>query len=163
MPFTLTPEIIFFTLVGVGFLSILNLVWLFINTHKIKQLLGGTDAKNIQEGMVIIRNELNQLKTFRTEIERYLKTVEMRLKRSIQSIETVRFNPFKGTGGGGNQSFSTSFLDERGDGVVVSGLYSRDRVSVFSKAVKSYTSTFELTDEEQEVIESAKKKISSRE
>ncbi len=162
MPLSLTPEIIFFTLIGVGLLGILNLVWLFINTHKIKQLLGGTDAKNIQEGQIIIRNELNQLKAFRTEIEQYLKTVELRLKRSVQSIETVRFNPFKGTGAGGNQSFSTSFIDEKGDGVVVSGLYSRDRVSVFSKAVRGYTSTFELTDEEMEVIERAKKKISSR-
>ena len=83
--------------------------------------------------------QLNQLKTFRTEIERYLKTVEMRLKRSIQSIETVRLTHSKAqvVVVVGIKSFSTSFLDERGDGVVVSGLYSRDRVSVFNKVVKA--------------------------
>lgn len=157
-----SPEILFFTMIGVGLLGLLNLGWLFYLTNKISKLLGGTNAKDIQEGQVIIRGELNQLKAFRAEIEKYLQTVEMRLKRSIQSVESVRFNPFKGTGGGGNQSFSTSFINEKGDGVVVSGLYSRDRVSVFSKAVKGYTSTFELTEEEMEVIENAKKKISSR-
>ncbi len=163
MPLTLSPEIMFFALMGVGLISILNLVWLFIHTNKIKTLLGGTNAKDIQEGLTIIRKELNDLKAFRTELEKYLESAEKRLKRSIQSVETIRFNPFKGTGSGGNQSFSTAFSNEKGDGVVVSGFYSRDRVSVFSKPIKGYTSTFELTEEETEVIENAKKKIGSRE
>ncbi|HLP43947.1 MAG TPA: DUF4446 family protein [Candidatus Nanoarchaeia archaeon] len=161
LPFS--PHILVYALIIVAGLTLINLIWLVFLANKIKTLLGGTNAKDIQEGLSIIRSEINKLKAFRTEIEKYLETVEFRLKRSVQSVESIRFNPFKGTGSGGNQSFSTAFIDENGDGVVVSGLYSRDRVSVFSKAVKGYTSTFELTEEETEVIENSKKKISSRE
>jgi hypothetical protein len=66
-------------------------------------------------------------------MEEYLTTVEKRLKKSIQGVETVRFNPFKGTGAGGNQSFSTAFVNEKGDGVVLTSMYARDRISMFAK------------------------------
>lgn len=159
---TLSNETIFWVLVVVTIIALADGVVLFFLFHKIKQLLGGTSAKDIESSLVLIRKEIDGLKTFRIDVERYLKTVEFRLKRSVQSIETIRFNPFKGTGDGGNQSFTTALVDERGDGVVVSGLYSRDRISVFSKPLKAYKSEFELTEEENEVLESSKKKITSR-
>jgi hypothetical protein len=71
----------------------------------------------------------------------------------------LRFNPFKGTGDGGNQSFSTAFVSEKGDGAIISSLYSRDRVSIFCKPLASFESSFELTDEEKEVLEAAKVKL----
>ncbi|NIT70429.1 DUF4446 family protein, partial [candidate division KSB1 bacterium] len=58
-------------------------------------------------------------------------------------VGTVRFNPFKGTGGG--QSFAAAFLSEHGNGVVISTLYSRERVSVFAKPIQSFASEYELT------------------
>ena len=85
--------------------------------------------------------------------------MENRLQRSIQAVETIRFNPFKGTGEGGNQSFATSFLSENGDGVVISSMYSRDRVSVFSKPLAKFVSSFELMEEEKEVIANSKNQL----
>jgi hypothetical protein len=77
----------------------------------------------------------------------------------VQAVETIRFNPFKGIGEGGSQSFSTSFLSESGKGVVISSLYSRDRVSVFSKPLDKFESTFELTPEEKDVILNSKNSL----
>ncbi len=162
MPFTLTTETIFWALVGACVLAVANTVWLILLGRKIRQLLGGTQAKNIQEALVLHKTELDKFNTFKNTINKYLETVEMRLKRSVQGVETIRFNPFKGTGDGGNQSFSTAFIDESGNGVVVSGLYSRERVSIFSKSVKNYKSEFELSEEEQAVIENVHKKLSHR-
>jgi len=160
MPFSLSIETVFVLSVAVAVIALLNFFWLFFLNQKIKQLLGGTSATDIQGGLVLIRKELETLKTFRFELEKYLETVETRLKRSVQSVETVRFNPFKGTGDGGNQSFSTSIVDETGNGVVISSLYSRERVSIFSKAVKNFTSEIELTEEEKSVVQSAQRKLS---
>ena len=162
MPFTPTIEIVFWVAVAVAILAVIDSLWLVFMAQKIKRLLGGTQAKDIQEALVLIRKELEKLKSFRGEVDKYLETVEIRLKRSVQSVETVRFNPFKGTGDGGNQSFSTAFIDEDGNGVVVSGLYSRERVSIFSKAVKNFNSDFELTDEERGVIGNSQKKLLNR-
>lgn len=152
-----------FIIVGViGILAIFNTVWLIIVARKINRLLIGTNAENLEEAGALVRKEIDDLKKFRKESEVYFENVENRLQRSIQSVETIRFNPFKGTGDGGNQSFSTAFIDERGNGAVLSSLYSRERVSVFGKPVQKFTSEFELTEEEKEVIESTQKKLSRR-
>lgn len=158
----LTVQNLVLAIAVVAFLVIIDAFWLFFLTRKLRRLLGGSQAKDIYESQVLIRQELEDLKKFRTELELYLEGVESRLRRSIQSVETVRFNPFKGTGDGGNQSFSTAFISEKGDGVVVSGLYSRERVSVFSKPVHNFASEIALTEEEQEVVKNSRKKVSGK-
>jgi hypothetical protein len=100
------------------------------------------------------------LEHFKNEVETYLATVESRLRRSTQAVHTVRFNPFAGTtGSGGNQSFATAFLDQHGNGVVISSLYARERMSVFAKPIKNGASEFELSDEERKAVLEALKMV----
>ncbi len=129
---------------------------------RIKNLLGGTNAKNIEEGMNALRSELKAMQTFSEQASAHFQNIEKRLRKSIQSVETVRFNPFKGTGAGGNQSFSTSFTNEHGDGVVISSLHSRERVSIFSKPLKEFGSEYEMSDEEKDVVGKAKTELKQK-
>lgn len=124
--------------------------------NKLKKFLIGKSSGNLDESIESVNASLKELNSFRTELEAYLATVEKRLKKSVQAIHTVRFNPFKGTGSGSNQSFSTTFLNEEKDGVIISSLYSREHVSVYSKPVKKGASEYELSDEEKEGLETAK-------
>lgn len=128
---------------------------------KINNLLGGTNAKSIEDAMSTLREELKAMQVFSEKASNHFQHIEKRLRKSIQSVETVRFNPFKGTGAGGNQSFSTSFVNEHGDGVVISTLHSRERISVFSKPLKHFASEFEMSDEEKEVVNKAKEQVKS--
>src|SRR3989344_4262435 len=150
------PQFITYGLVTCIVILVGSVVYLEIKMHR---LLRGKDAKSLEDSIVSAHQNLEKLNDFQKESTRYFINVEKRLNRSIQAVETIRFNPFKGTGEGGNQSFSTSFLNENGDGVVVSSLYSRDRVSVFSKPLIKFESNFELTDEEKEVVTGAKKNL----
>ncbi len=136
--------------------SVVLLVMVIVMFMKLKKFLVGIDSKHISDSLGFVSTNIDDLQAFKKELELYLATVEKRLKKSVQSVHTVRFNPFKGNGGGGNQSFATAFLTEDGDGVVVSSLYSREHVSVFSKPVKGHSSEYELSDEEREAIEKAK-------
>ena len=52
-------------------------------------------------------------------------------------------------------AFPTAFLNEDGHGVVMSSLYSREHVSVFSKPIKNGSSEYELSVEEKEAVENA--------
>ena len=47
-------------------------------------------------------------------------------------------------------------VNEDGDGVVFSSLYSRERMSVFAKPIKNGKSEYELTSEEKNVLDKAK-------
>ncbi len=141
--------------------SLVLLIWIITIESRFRKILGRTGKNTLIDALDKIHQEMRERKQFEKEMLEYLKTVEKRVRRSIQSIETIRFNPFKGTGSGGNQSFSTAFLNEDGNGVVFSSLYSRDRVSLFSKPVKKNQSEFELTGEERQILKKAQESCKS--
>jgi hypothetical protein len=140
-------------------LTIILIGWIVRLEMKIKRLLIGKDAKSLEDSIVSARANLDKLNNFQKEVISHFGNVEKRLNRSVQAVETLRFNPFKGTGDGGNQSFSTALLNENGDGVIISSMYSRDRISIFSKPLEKFQSNFELTEEEAEVLTNSKNKL----
>lgn len=144
---------------GLIIVVVILIGWIIRLEIRINRLLLGKNSRSLEDSIVEGNRNLEKLNDFQREVIQHFVNVEKRLKRSIQAVETIRFNPFKGTGEGGNQSFSTSFTDENGSGVVISSLYSRDRVSIFSKPLEKFNSTFELTEEEKEVIKISKNNI----
>lgn len=132
-------------------------IWLFVIDRRIKKLLSGKNAQSLEGVISALGEDIRALKSSQEATSAYLKTSEERLKKSIQNVETIRFNAFKGNGEGGNQSFAVALLSEDGDGAVISSLYARDRVNVFAKPIKNFTSEFEMTEEEKEVVARSKK------
>lgn len=146
-------QILIYALLGI---LILVLLWIIRLEFKFSRLLRGKNAKSLEDTIAQLGREVSGLHLSQKQIEEYLIKAEQRIRRSVQGMSTVRFNPFKGTGGGGNQSFATALLNENGDGVVLSSLYSRERVSVYAKPVKKFSSEYELTGEEKQAIKSAR-------
>lgn len=145
--------------IGFGAIILLLIIWVIRLEIRIHRLLAGGGSKNLEDSLKHFRGQLKEIADFRKDLETYLLAVEKRLTRSIQSVHTVRFNPFKGTGSGGNQSFATALVDEEGNGAVISSIYTREHSSVFSKPLKKHTSEYELTKEEKDAISEAKKVI----
>jgi len=123
---------------------------------KLKKLLAGKNGKSLEGAIHNIINGVSHLGTLHDEMKKQVEDVENRVRKSIKKAEVIRFNPFSGTGSGGNQSFATALINEEGDGVVISSLYSRERVSVFAKPVNNYSSEYELSGEEKEAINKSK-------
>lgn len=151
-----TTNIIIYSLIILAVILIAVIIRLEM---RLKKLMRGKGGASLEEAFNSMQSDISNLHTFENDMKNYLTNVEKRLRRSIQAVETVRYNPFKGTGSGGNQSFATTLISEEGDGVVISSLYSREHVSVFSKPVKSHRSEFELTEEELEVLNKAKETL----
>jgi hypothetical protein len=130
------------------------LVWIFTIEHRIKKFFAGTKAKNLEDVMVQISNQMGDLKNTQKEINMHLVTVDDRLGKSIRRVESIRFNPFEDAGS--NQSFAVSFINDEGNGVIMSSLYARDRMSIFVKPISKGESEFELSDEEKRVLQRSK-------
>lgn len=127
-----------------------------VRARKLQWEAGQPLEKTIQE---LVKHS-RDLRQFRESVEEYLKRAELRMHTSVRGVGVVRFNPFHGDGSGGNQSFSAAFLNERGDGVVLSALHSRaGSASVYAKPVSKGASTFELTEEEREAIGKAMESV----
>lgn len=148
----MNSEFISISILGVA--VILLVIWIFILENRINKLLAGKNGASLEDAISANRQGLEDLMRFQKVVEVELSRLNDRIKKKLHGVKTLRFNPFAGTGSGGNQSFATAFLDEQGDGVVISSLYSREKVSVFAKPVKNRSSEFDLTDEEKEVLKS---------
>jgi hypothetical protein len=128
--------------------------WLLKTELRLKKLMAGKKAQDLEGVYSALAKDLADLQKSKNKIESNISQIESRLKRSVQGLSTVRFNPFKDSGG--NQSFAIALLNEEGDGVIVSSLYSRERMSVFAKPVKNNASEYDLTAEEKEALEKAR-------
>jgi hypothetical protein len=128
---------------------------LIIRTEKrLKRFFAGKKAKDLENNILILEDNISKLKSAKESIEKELLEINKKLKKSIRGLETIRFNPFHDQGS--NQSFAVGMVNEDGDGVVFSSLYSRERMSIFAKPIKNGKSEYELTTEEKEVLEKAK-------
>lgn len=151
------PDVAFFYMsAGALALSLLACVATVILYVKVRRLTLGKNGADLEAVINELALRTKNLEAFRRELEKYLREVDKALAQSIRGVATVRFNPFQGDGSGGNQSFATALLDEEGNGVVISTLYARDRVSVFGKPVAKGLSSYNLTDEEREALAKAR-------
>ncbi len=144
--------LIFFVIVGIAI--IFFIFWIVTTEKRLKRFFLGKKAKDLEETLITLENDIAQLKKARENAEKEISTINAKLKKSIRGLETLRFNPFPDQGS--NQSFAVGMLDENGDGVVFSSLYSRERMSIFAKPVKGGKSEYELTNEERDVLQKAK-------
>jgi len=137
-----------------GLAIIILMFWIIKIELRLKRIFMGTNAKNLEKVLNIIGHHIENLEKTQIEINKHLETVDARLLKNIRKIETVRFNAFEESGN--NQSFAIAMLNDDGDGVVISSLYTRDRMSVFAKPVIGGKTTQDLTKEEKTVLEKAK-------
>lgn len=146
MALTLTNLLI----ITLGLVIIGLAIWLWRLERRITRLFTGRGLQNLEELTINFGRELAELDHARQEIERFLIAANQRLSSSVRHVRTLRYNPFPDQGG--NQSFSTALLDEKGDGVIITGLHARDTMRVYAKPIRNRVSDFELTVEEQDAL-----------
>ena len=149
-------NVFLYILVGI---TIIFTVWIIRLELKLKRLLIGKNAKTLEESIMFIKKGVERQVVVNKEIANEIDNINAKLAKSIRGVGVVRFNPFTGTGGGGNQSFAIALLDEKHDGIVISSLYNRERFSAFAKPIQKGTSTFELSEEELQALQKAKETL----
>ena len=145
-------QVVFFVLIGVTIL--IGVIWAWSTEKRLKRFFIGKKAKDLEDTIITLEENIEKLKLAKEKAENEIKEINQKLKKSLRGLETIRFNPFPDQGS--NQSFAIGILNEDDDGVVISSLYSRDRMSIFAKPVKNGKSEYDLTSEEKEVLQKAK-------
>ncbi len=136
--------------------ALLALVFSIMMHVRIRRIFRSANTPDLERLMKLHTKTLEDLVKFQAESTLYMKLLDNRIKKKTVNASIVRFNPFKGEGVGGNQSFSTSFADEEGNGVVITSMHMRERTNVFAKPLLNWQSEYELSKEEKEAIEKQK-------
>ena len=128
-------------------------------SFRLNKLFKGSKTETLEELMNEIVNHVANLNEKSDLHDKSLSTLSGRISKHGHGVKIMRFNPFKDVGG--NQSFAVGIVNEDGDGVVLSSLYSRERMSVFAKPIMKGISDIELTAEEKTVVAEAQKETNA--
>jgi len=117
----------------------------------------GVENKNLEalldHCVQSVRSSINKVE----QIEEKQKTLSNTLKKCVQGIGVVRYNPFEEMGS--DLSFSVAFLDAEHNGVVITGIFGRQNTSTYTKPITKGISSHTLSGEEISAINIAKKSI----
>ncbi len=75
---------------------------------------------------------------------------------ALRNVGFVRFNAFPDVGS--ELSYALAVVDGRGNGFVVSSIYSRDEVRTYAKSVRQFAADKETSNEEREALRIAKER-----
>ncbi len=87
-------------------------------------------------------------------LDERLAALERTLKRDIHRVGFLRYNSFSDVGS--DLSFTLALLNENGDGVVVTSIYSREETRTYGKAVRKFVPQQGASKEEQSAIAMAR-------
>lgn len=121
--------------------------------RRLRRVFTDGDGQGLDEILDRVVQRLDQTGQRVDALNALHRELEAVVRRSIQRVGVVRFNPFSDTGG--DQSFAIALLDSEGNGIVLSSLHGRTDTRVFAKPVSAGRSRHALSDEEQEAIRRA--------
>lgn len=111
------------------------------------------NGKNIEEDLNKFINEVSRIEEQNAEIISFCKGLDEDISKCIQKVGIVRYSAFKDTGS--DLSFAAALLDEKNNGIVFNGIYSREMSNIYAKPVENGNSKYTLSEEELEAIKKA--------
>jgi hypothetical protein len=119
-------------------------------SRRLDRLTQGATGQSLEAVLDAHLDSVSRVSRELDEVEARAAVIEAALRRTLQCVALVRYNPFEDTGG--NQSFALALLDANGDGVVVSSLHARAGTRVYAKTLTAGRSDSPLSDEESEAL-----------
>jgi len=147
-------QIIVSVLAGLWLLGLsAGLFWIYKVINRLtKDVKGETLIKVLENVLAQVAKNAEDI----TGLKKEIANIRELDRYHVQKIGVVRFNPFKETGG--DHSFSIAFLDETDTGVVFTGIHTRERTRIYTKAIKCGKGEFELSEEEKKALVKAQRK-----
>ena len=121
-------------------------------------------SKNSKEVLDREENMLNLINITKENLEKsILETsnkiddINIRMKKVVQKVSIIRYNPFKELGG--DLCYAIALLDEENNGLVINSIYARDACYSYAKEITNGQSlVHKLSEEERQAVDIAMKK-----
>lgn len=140
--------------VGLGVLALLVSVGVFASFASVRRRLIVLQGKAGQQDILeAVARQVEEVRALRGEIGRLsqeLGALAHAFRGAIQRFAVYRYDAFEDMGG--KMSFSAAFLNDLGDGVVISCINGRQEARTYAKPVTNTKSEYNLSPEEQEAI-----------
>lgn len=119
-------------------------------TNFMKKLGNGN---NLDEMLRQYCEKVEEVNQKNMELSTFCKKLDEDMAACIQKVGIVRYSAFKDMGS--DLSFALALLDEKNNGVVLNGIYSREISNIYAKPITNGTSTYTISEEERKAIDLA--------
>lgn len=138
-------------------LNVLNNIKLSKLNKKYKEFMvrlgNGTNIEDILRKYI---SKVDQVDSDNKEIMEFCNNINNNMQKCFQKIGIVRYNAYQDVGS--DLSFTLAILDNKNNGVVLNGIYSRDMSNIYAKPIINGESKYTLSEEEKEALKIAKEK-----
>ena len=124
---------------------------------RLDSILGGLNSGSIESTLSHHIREVRTVNTRLDELNTEYERLAVTNSIASQKISLVRFNPFGDTGG--DQSSTLAVLDAHDSGYVLTSIHGREGTRVYVKPVDLGKSKYTLSEEEQQALLQAMKRI----
>ncbi|OAS16801.1 DUF4446 family protein [Paenibacillus oryzisoli] len=114
------------------------------------RMMNGSSAENMEQLLIDMQNALNEQKAESVKASTQISTIQQSMKKMTSNIKVRRYNAFNE--GGSDLSFSLAMLNEEQDGVIITGIHSREQMYVYAKPIAKGQSSYTLSPEEKETL-----------
>ena len=123
-----------------------------------RKLMKGTNSNNLEKMLLERLDSIEDAKERSEEALQECKKLEIKMKDCIQKVAIMRYKAFENVGS--DLSFSIAMLDDRNDGVILTGIYGRQESTTYAKPIDKGISRYDLSEEELYVLNEAANKES---
>lgn len=122
------------------------------------QMLKGSEVPNLEKVMGNVHESIAELRKQQHITDDQIEQIKINMKLQKANVGILRYNGFDQQGS--ELSFSIAIVDHYLNGLVITGLHSREETYVYAKPVEQGDSTYALSPEEKEAISQAVSKSS---
>lgn len=147
-------------LIGFSTLLLLVVIYLLVKLNAMSSkyaiLMKGSEGKSLEEMFITRLEVIDATVKGLSELETRHNNLRKQVQGCVQRVGIVRFNAYGDISG--DMSYAVALLDEKGDGVVLSGMTSRHDARPYAKPIEADASKYTLIEEEKSAISMAKNK-----
>ncbi|MGG1518978.1 DUF4446 family protein [Paenibacillus oryzisoli] len=114
------------------------------------RMMNGSSADNVEQLIGEMQEAINAQKAESQMTSAQLVSIREIMAKMKSNVSIHRYNAFGDRGS--DLSFSLAILDDEQDGIVMTGIHSREQMYVYAKPVEKGQSTYTLSPEEKEAI-----------
>jgi hypothetical protein len=119
-------------------------------SRRLSDLTRGMDGSNLEETLATHMETVDRTARRMDALEQAVAVLQAQVPGCLQRARLVRYDAFDDIGG--EQSFSVALLDAKGDGILLTSVYSRLDVRVYAKEIHKGQASHALSQEEIRVL-----------
>ena len=149
-----------FIVAGMGILMVIMYAFilnLYMDVRRMKKrykkMMTGVESGNLERMLIGHIDEVQRVKEQNTALEVENKKISDLLQQALTRVGMVRFRAFEDMGG--DLSYAVAMLDSHNNGVILSSVFGREGSQAYAKPIENGSSTYKLTEEEQQALREA--------